>query len=157
MESLVNTDSEVPTTTTKLVADKFGKEHRQILDAVKRIQKEIPEFGGANIYASSYVSEQNKTLKCFSLTKDGYMMVAMGLTGSSAMKWKAKFLEAFNQAVSSTVNVDARMNKLTKDAAGIKIAGQEWSAMGHTISKAKKENKLLCDELINDVQLKLEI
>lgn len=152
METLVNTETDVPTTTTKLIADKFGKEHRQILDAVRRIQRDVPDFGRANICASSYTSEQNKKLKCFELTKDGYMMVAMGLTGKKATLWKVKFLNAFNQAISSTLTVDARMSKLTKEQAKIKEAGSSWSKMGHEINKAKKKNKLLCDELVNDVQ-----
>ncbi len=86
----------VPMTNSKNVADKFNKQHRQILDSIRRITKEEPEFGGANFCASSYKSDQNKTLECYEMTRDGFSMVAMSLTGKEALAWKVKYIAAFN-------------------------------------------------------------
>ena len=70
----------IPMTNSKNVADKFNKQHRQILDSIRRVMKDEPNFGRANFCASSYVSDQNKTLECFEMTRDGFSMIAMSLT-----------------------------------------------------------------------------
>ena len=86
----------VPMTNSKNVADKFCKQHRLILDSVRRIIANEPEFGRANFCASSYTSDQNKVLECFEMTRDGFSMVAMSLTGKEAMNWKVRYINAFN-------------------------------------------------------------
>lgn len=86
----------IPMTSSKNVADKFDKQHRQILDNVRKIIETEPEFGRANFCATTYRSDQNKELPCYSMTRDGFAMVAMALTGKEAMKWKVKFISAFN-------------------------------------------------------------
>lgn len=157
MTNLVNVENGKATTSSKLVADKFGKQHRLILDSVKRISKEHEEFGRANFSVSSYKSEQGKELECFEMTRDGYMMIAMGLTGKKALQWKIKFIEAFNQMERSLLNVDFRMNQLSIEQGEIKEAGSKWSKLGHEINKAKKNNKMLSDELVKDVQIELKL
>lgn len=86
----------IPMVSSKNVADKFDKQHRQILDNIRKIISNEPDFGGAHFCASTYRSDQNKELPCYTMTRDGFVMVAMGLTGKGAMKWKVKYIEAFN-------------------------------------------------------------
>jgi Rha family phage regulatory protein len=86
----------IPMTNSKNISDKFGKQHRQILDSIRRIIKDEPKFGGANFCASSYISDQNKKLDCYEMTRDGFSMVAMSLTGKEALSWKVKYITAFN-------------------------------------------------------------
>lgn len=86
----------VAMTNSKNIADKFNKQHRQILDSIRRIMKDEPAFGRANFCASSYTTDQNKVLDCFEMTRDGFSMVAMSLTGKEALNWKVKYINAFN-------------------------------------------------------------
>ena len=53
----------------------------QILDSIRSVMKDEPNFGRANFCASSYVSDQNRTLECFEMTRDGFSMSGMSLTG----------------------------------------------------------------------------
>lgn len=86
----------IPTTTSKNVADKFNKQHRTIYRKVEDLMKSQPDFGRANFGTSTYISEQNKELPCYTMTRDGFSMIAMSLTGKEAEEWKIKYITAFN-------------------------------------------------------------
>ncbi|OLS02913.1 phage regulatory protein Rha [Tissierella creatinophila DSM 6911] len=47
---------------------------------------------------NEYQNEQNKQIyKKYLLTRDGFTLLAMGFTGQKALKWKLKYIEAFNK------------------------------------------------------------
>ena len=155
MNTLVTLDHGQVLASSKAVAEKFNKEHRYIMNTIKKITESQPEFGSVHFTTSSYTSDQNKVIDCFDMTKDGFCLLAMGLTGKKALNWKIQYMEAFNSMEKSMLNVDLRMNQLTIESGEIKEAGSKWSKLGHEINKAKKENKQLCIELVKDVQLSL--
>jgi Rha family phage regulatory protein len=86
----------IPMTDSKNVSDKFKKEHRTIYRKVSQLMVSQPVFGAANFGVSSYTSEQNKTLPSYTMTRDGFSMIAMSLTGPEAEEWKIKYIKAFN-------------------------------------------------------------
>lgn len=45
---------------------------------------------------SEYTSVQNKRLPMYLMNRDGFTLLAMGFTGSKAMEWKLKYIQAFN-------------------------------------------------------------
>jgi Rha family phage regulatory protein len=141
-------------TTSKIIADSFGKIHRDVLRSIKNLDCS-DEFRVRNYVQSSYTSEQNKVLICYDITRDGFAFLCMGFTGASAAEWKEKYIGAFNSMERSLLNVDLRMNQLTIESGEIKEAGSKWAKLGHEINNAKKENKKLCLDLIKDVQLSL--
>jgi len=83
-------------TTSKIIADVFGKTHRDVTKAI-RVMECSDEFRASNFGQSSYLSKQNKRLKCYDITKDGFFFLAMGFTGKAAAKWKESFINAFNE------------------------------------------------------------
>lgn len=153
MSKLVIESNGTVKTTTKLIADKFKKQHRLILDSAKRIMKDHPEFGRANFSASSYTSDQNKKLECFEATKDGYMMIAMSLTGTEAMKWKIDFIEAFKMMQSSIVNSESVMDKCNRVIKALEDDKSVASIHGKGLSDWRKQKK---DHMKNVTELKNE-
>lgn len=141
MNDLVSVKNGIPTTTTKLIADKFKKQHRLIMDSAKRINKELPEFGRANFSASSYTSDQNKILDCLDVTKDGYMMIAMSLTGKDAMKWKVDFINAFNKMKDELDNGCSVMDKCNEIIKNLEDDKEVASIHGKGLSNWKKQKK----------------
>jgi Rha family phage regulatory protein len=95
MNDLVVLVGGVPMVDSVLVAKKFGKDHRHILDAVRRIENEAPDFWRANFSASNY-RLRGKDYDCYIMTRDGFSMIAMGFTGSKALQWKVSYINAFN-------------------------------------------------------------
>lgn len=89
--------SEEMKTTSRIIAEKFGKMHKNVLRDIKELISSNPEWGMLNFEPAPYVAPQNgQTYQMYEMTRDGYSMLVMGFTGKAAMEWKIKFLEAFN-------------------------------------------------------------
>ena len=96
-------------TSSLLVAEKFGKRHVEVLDAVREliakaekstfvenqklnkmfalIEQEIPmPVGGGVKKAPAYV-----------MNRDGFTLLVMGFTGEKALQFKLDYIEAFNK------------------------------------------------------------
>lgn len=144
------------TTNSKNVADVFGKEHRHVIRDIEKLDCSI-EFRESNFGLSSYVSEQNKELKCFDMTKDGFVFLCMGYRGKKAAQFKEAYIAEFNRMSLALNSISNRVNKLEIDGRAIKELGSEWSRLGHEVNKAKKEHRLATDALLSEVQIKLDL
>lgn len=83
-------------TSSKVVAEKFGKEHYVVLRAIRDMIKKEPEWGALNFASFKINDLTGESTSHYEMTRDGYSMLVMGFTGKQAMEWKIKFLEAFN-------------------------------------------------------------
>ena len=142
-------------TTSKIVADVFGKAHRHVLASINDL-KCSDNFRCANFRLSYYTSPQNKKLQCYEMSRDGFAILCMGFTGSKAMEWKEKYINAFNEMESGLFLIDKRMQILMTERGDLKDAGVKWSAIGREIRSRKQIHLLKADQLLNDVQMKLE-
>ena len=82
-------------TTSMMVAEKFGKTHFHVMEAIKKLQCS-QEFRASNFRCSSYTTSQNKVLACYEITIDGFSILGMGFKGDRAAQWKEKYINAFN-------------------------------------------------------------
>lgn len=79
------------------VAENFGKRHCDVIRDIEELKKGVTQNCGDLFIESTYVHPQNKqTYKCYDLTRDGFSLLVMGFTGKKALKWKLKYIEAFN-------------------------------------------------------------
>lgn len=88
------------------IAEKFGKRHDDALRAIKRILSRLDEdFRLRNFAETLQVNEQNgQKYPAYSLTRDGFSLLAMGFTGKAALAWKVKYIEAFNAMEAELLN-----------------------------------------------------
>lgn len=94
---LVSLVNGIPTTTSLLVAETFGKNHKDVLRGISILQDNCPkEFGERNFAPSSYVNQQSKQFPMYLLTRDGLTLLVMGYTGKEAIRFKLAYIEAFN-------------------------------------------------------------
>lgn len=92
--SFVNKDGMV---SSKLVAEKFGKQHQHVLRELRDLISKIPkEFSDVHFWTAP-VQKGFKESQEYTMTRDGFSLLAMGFTGKAALAWKVRFLEAFNQ------------------------------------------------------------
>jgi Rha family phage regulatory protein len=105
-----------PMVSSRHVAVKFGREHRDVLRAYKNIVCHIGEddFSARNFALATYSDEQGKPREEIQMTKDGFTLLAMGFTGEDAVRWKIKFIQAFNDALGSIA--DLRNEIIRKEA-----------------------------------------
>ncbi len=88
-------------TDSQTVATVFGKEHRNVLRAIKFL--DIPEdyrlrnFEQTIIYRKNPKGGKDIASPVIEMTKDGFMILVMGFTGKKAMQFKIAYIEAFNK------------------------------------------------------------
>lgn len=82
--------------TSLQVAERFRKRHKDVLKAIDNLACS-PDFNRRNFAPVEYIDAKGEARPMFEMTRDGFVMLAMGFTGPQAMVWKESFIEAFNQ------------------------------------------------------------
>ena len=85
------------TTTSRIVAEKFGKRHDDVLKAIRNLGCS-EEFMLRNFAEHSYLDGRGNTQPMYRITRDGFMLLGMGFNTAQAMQWKELFIKAFNEA-----------------------------------------------------------
>lgn len=80
---------------SRTVAEAFGKNHFDVLKAIKNLDCS-PEFTASNFAVSTYKDKSGKKNPCYNMTKDGFVFLVMGFTGAKAAEFKEKYIAAFN-------------------------------------------------------------
>ena len=83
-------------TTSLIVAKRFGKRHADVLRAVENLECS-QEFRERNFALSNSLTQQGKSMPLYVITRDGFTMLAMGFTGAAAAEWKELYIKAFNE------------------------------------------------------------
>lgn len=105
----ISKDKQVVTTSVR-VAEVFGKQHSHVIRAINNIIGDLRDCedlgcpkngetfknGQSNFGLSSYFDKQGKQQKQYIITRDGFTLLAMGFTGSKALKFKLQYIQAFN-------------------------------------------------------------
>lgn len=84
--------------TSRQVAEDFEKEHKNIIRDIENLIKEDGSILSNGLFIESdYINSNNRKFKEYLLTRDGFSLLVMGFTGSKALQWKLKYIEAFNK------------------------------------------------------------
>ena len=90
-------DGELVVTSRQIAVD-FEKEHKNIIRDIENLIKEDSSIlSNALFIESDYTNSNNRKFKEYLLTRDGFSLLVMGFTGSKALQWKLKYIEAFNK------------------------------------------------------------
>lgn len=98
LSTIVHLEDGQPVTTSLLIAERFRKEHKDVLRAIR------------NLDCSNYFRERNFALTVeikhlgnieretpyYKITRDGFSFLCMGFTGKEAALWKENYIDAFN-------------------------------------------------------------
>ncbi len=83
-------------TTSLKVADAFGKRHDNLLRKIETLGCST-EFNALNFEAVEYLDLKGETRKAWNMTKDGFMFLVMGFTGTKAATIKEAYIAEFNR------------------------------------------------------------
>ena len=162
MNELITVVDGKPVVTSKQVADHFGKQHRNVLADIKSLLSDAGEFGELNFLLTTYISSQNKELPCYEMTRDGFTLLAMGYTGTDALQWKVKYIEAFNAMARELLSGNAKfgsvMDALNEACKLMQDDKEKASVFGSGLSewkRVRKEHMDRVNQLQEDVQLLL--
>ena len=104
MNSIVLVKNQSVITTSILVAEKFERNHRDILRAIKKLDCSA-DFTERNFTLSEYLDSTGRKLPMYEMTKDGFMFLVMGFTGAAAAKIKEAYINTFNQMAAMLYNL----------------------------------------------------
>lgn len=92
--ALVQFANDEITTTSLLVAEKFKKSHKFVLEKIRNL-KCSAQFIGANFRPIFYQDSYSREQEMYEITEEGFMFIAMRFTGKAAVEWQERFIEAF--------------------------------------------------------------
>ena len=85
-------------TNSLLVAEKFEKNHKDVLETIRTILRSAENSAVLSMFCeSTYLNQQNKEQPMYVMNRDGFTLLAMGFTGSKALQFKMDFITAFNK------------------------------------------------------------
>lgn len=89
---------EIPAVTSLQVAEHFRKNHKDVLRDIRvTIEKCSHEFNERNFAPVEYTDAKGEKRPMYILSKDGFMMVAMGYITPEAMTIKETYIARFNE------------------------------------------------------------
>jgi anti-repressor protein len=105
MENLVfKTETGNVVTTSLLIAEKFGKEHKNVIASIREIINSAENL--AQFYQlDSYKDSSGKVNLMFIMTRDGFSLLVMGFTGEKALQFKIEYIKAFNEMEKALINL----------------------------------------------------
>lgn len=107
---VLSTQNGEPVASSREIAKRFGKNHRDVLRAIEDIlegvrkiaqtptEEGLPKNGDTPMFfKTEYTHPQNHQKDpMYLMNRDGFSLLAMGFTGKEAVQWKLKYIEAFN-------------------------------------------------------------
>jgi len=92
-------------TSSLQVAETFNKSHKHVLEAIDNLKEGVVENWADLFYEDTYIHPQNRQpYRMVYMNRDGFTLLAMGFTGKKALKFKLKYIEAFNQMENEVKN-----------------------------------------------------
>lgn len=88
-------DKQAVTTSLK-VAEIFEKKHQHVMESIRKLTVENSTVRKMFV-EDSYLNSRNQQQPMYYMNRDGFTLLAMGFTGSKAMEFKLKYIEAFNK------------------------------------------------------------
>lgn len=123
---------------SRQVAENFEKRHDNVIQTITELinQMGTPENSGLFI-KSEYIASNGKRNPEYLMTRDGFSLLVMGFTGSKALEWKLKYIEAFN-------HMEAELNSPERIMArALKIAEETTNRLRIDNSRLKVENQIM--------------
>lgn len=95
---IVTVKGDHPTTNTLIIAEHFGKQHKHVMRDIRELIAECPEeFSRSNFGPVEYYDSKGEKRPMYEITRDGFMLLSMGFTGTNATRLKIAFIEEFNR------------------------------------------------------------
>lgn len=96
-ELIIMHDRQAVTTSLK-VAESFGKNHRDVLAAIRDLMSSAENYAVLKKYFidGSYTASNGKTNPMYYMNRDGFTLLAVGFTGKRALQFKIQYIQAFN-------------------------------------------------------------
>lgn len=97
---LVMLDGGEGCTTSRRIAERFGRTHSNVLASIDRIIAAMNSqefcFSGEMFREFHETDRRGRARRQFTISKDGFALLAMRFDGAAALAWQLRFIAAFN-------------------------------------------------------------
>lgn len=148
-------------TSSLLIAEKFGKEHKNVMQSIRNLIGVTAENSAiAEMFSESrYLNEQNKEQPMFLMNRDGFTLLAMGFTGKKAMQFKLEYIKAFNSMeaqIKASQKPKSQLEILQMSINQLVEQEHRLSSVERDVAEAKKEIAEMKQERVENGKLLLE-
>ena len=127
-------------TTSLKVAEKFKKEHRNVLKSIRKLMTAKNVAVAKMFDEQMYVNDQGKEQPMFYMNRDGFTLLAMGFTGDKAIDFKVEYINAFN---TMEAELKSQQTKQLSAAESLLQSVQLLVAHEQEIARLKAQNENL--------------
>ncbi|WP_314989052.1 Rha family transcriptional regulator [uncultured Campylobacter sp.] len=138
-------------TTSLDIKSVFEKRHADILAQIRRLPQD--KFNERNFSLVEYKDKKGESRPYYKISKDGFVLLAMGFTGEKAYKFKIEYINAFNRMADEIkqLKFEAYVNKIAElDAVLIdktKRHRREISGYKGKLTQANNQIAIMRDKL----------
>lgn len=148
-------------TSSLLIAEKFGKEHKNVMQSIRNLIGGTAENSAiAEMFSESrYLNEQNKEQPMFLMNRDGFTLLAMGFTGKKAMQFKLEYIKAFNSMeaqIKASQKPKSQLEILQMSINQLVEQEHRLSSVERDVAETKKEIAEMKQERVENGKLLLE-
>lgn len=117
-------------TNSLLVAEKFGKEHCDVLRAIDSLVSKMPENQCEGYFADTSIEVKQpnggvRRSRIVVMNRDGFTLLVMGFTGDKALQFKIEYINAFNKMEETIKNAAFNVPKSFREALLLAAEQQE--------------------------------
>lgn len=137
MEALVKVENDQIVTDSRSVAEHFGKQHKNVLQTIENLAAENPAT--KFLFQKTTFENRGKQYPMYLMNRDGFSLLVMGFTGTKALEWKLKYIEAFNA-------MERKLKEATYDSYMISDPverAKKWIEEEKERQKLRAENKVM--------------
>ena len=92
---ILSTQNGEPVASSRQIAENFGKEHKNVMQAVANLVAE--NSAAKSMFHPATFENRGKQYPMYLMNRDGFSLLVMGFTGKAALEWKLKYIAAFNE------------------------------------------------------------
>ena len=144
MANLVEVNNEQVVTTSIMVAESFGKQHKHVLRDIENLTAQ--DWAVKNMFEkTTYKNERNREYPMYLINRDGFTLLAMGFNGKEALKFKLQYIEAFNKMEEYIKNGEVKVFSYMIDdpAKRARLWADEMDEVYAIIHEKEEENQQL--------------
>lgn len=114
---------------SRFVAEAFEKGHKDVLRSIDQILAEdsgySAEFNRRNFAPISYTDVRGRKQRCYAMTRDGFVILAMGFTGKKAAQFKEAYIKRFNEMEAHIAAMVSARHQFPRLTAQIRLLNPE--------------------------------
>ena len=148
-------------TNSLLVAKSFGKEHKHVLDSIRKLIEGCAEISADPMFEeTTYVNEQNgQAYPMYLMNRDGFTLLVMDFKGKRAMQFKIEYIKAFNsmeEQIKASQKPKSQLEILQMSINQLVEQEHRLSSVERDVAETKKEIAEMKQERIENGKLLLE-